>query len=134
VQDNKVKRLSELPLFGRTPRHCLRELAALADEVTVSRGTRLVAPGERTSDFFVIEEGRAVRQVDGRERLEMGAGDVFGELPVEHRHAANRDETVVAKTDLRMLVVRRQAFPVLRELFPELSGSLSEAVALHSGF
>lgn len=134
MRDYKVARLSELPLFGTTSRRRLEEVAALADEVMVRRGTTLTARGERTTDFFVIEQGRAIRQIDGGTLLEMGRGDVFGELPIEHAHRAANEETIVAETDLRMLIIRRQAFPLLREIVPGLNGSLAEAAALHSGF
>jgi hypothetical protein len=33
-----------------------------------------------------------------------------------------------------MLIIRREAFPLLNELVPGLTGTLGEAVALHSGF
>ena len=134
MRDYKVARLSELPMFGTTSRRRLEEVAALADEVMVRRGTTLTGRGERTTDFFVIEQGRATRQIDGGTPIEIGRGDVFGELPFEHAHSDAKGETIVAETDLRMLIVRRQAFPLLRELVPSLNGTLAEAAALHSGF
>ncbi|HEX5940120.1 MAG TPA: cyclic nucleotide-binding domain-containing protein [Dehalococcoidia bacterium] len=134
MKDYKLERLSRLPMFGGTDSKRLRRLAAVADEVTVPRGTTLLGRSERTTDFFVIEQGSATRQVDDGDASELRRGDVFGELPVSHAHGLPLGETIVAETDLRMLVVRREAFPLLNDLFPELSGTLSEAVALHSGF
>jgi CRP-like cAMP-binding protein len=134
MRDTKISRISELPLFQATKPPALRRLAAVTDEVTVPRGTTLVARAGVTSDFFVIEEGRGLWLSAGENLLEIGRGDVFGELPVAHGHLAECDQTVVAETDLRLLILRRQTFPLLNELVPGLSGTLAEAVALHSGF
>jgi CRP-like cAMP-binding protein len=134
MKDHKVERLSQLPIFGSAHPWKIKSLAAVADEVTVRRGTTLIGRSERTTDFFVIEQGTAARQDDGQRAIELRSGDVFGELPVTHAHGQPSRELIVAETDLRMLVIRRDAFPLLNDLFPELSGTLSEAVALHSGF
>jgi hypothetical protein len=134
MKDYKLDRLSELPLFFHLDHHGMRRLAAIADEVTVKKGTTLTAETDRTTDFFVIEEGRAIRQVDGRQAVEMVTGDFFGELPAPHVHWTPARETIEAASDLRMLIIRREAFPLLNELVPGLTGTLAEAVALHSGF
>ena len=133
MKDYKLERLSELPLFAHLDSGRMRRLAAIADEITVRRGTTLTATTDRTTDFFVIEEGRAVRQSSGRP-LELVTGDFFGELPADHTHDTPASETIEAVTDLRMLVIRRNAFPLLNEIVPGLTGTLAEAVALHSGF
>lgn len=134
MRDHKLSRMSMLPLFRETSQPKLRYLAAVADEVTVQRGTILATRAGLMADFFVVEEGRGLWQIVGHEPITVGRGDVFGELPVEHGHAIEREVTLVAESEMRLLVIRREAFSLLNEVVPGLTGTLAEAVALHSGF
>jgi serine/threonine protein kinase len=76
--------------------------------VTVAAGTTILTEGEPGEDAFVIRTGRVrVRSAAQGDIRELGPGDVFGELAILSRGGV-RTSSVVALTDLELLVVNRE--------------------------
>ncbi|MEX2237107.1 MAG: cyclic nucleotide-binding domain-containing protein [Dehalococcoidia bacterium] len=133
MTDYKVERLADLAVFESLTRQELERLAGVADEVAVAAGTELVVRDEATNDFYLIERGTALGTNGFGGEVVLEAGDAFGEMPLTHSHSAPGRETIVARTELRLLVIRRPAFELLRESVPGLSGLLPRSMELHVG-
>jgi cAMP-dependent protein kinase regulator len=72
--------LANVPLFERCTKGDLRIVARHVEVLAVPAGSTLVRQGEPGNAFFVMLQGRAEVQRDGRHRQHLGAGDHFGEL------------------------------------------------------
>jgi CRP/FNR family transcriptional regulator, cyclic AMP receptor protein len=74
----------------------LVELAALANEVSVKTGGRIVEKGKIESTMYLIASGR-VRVHEGNETLaELGRGSVFGELAALDSQPRTADVTALS--------------------------------------
>jgi CRP-like cAMP-binding protein len=108
VSDPKTKSLSEVPLFAHLSKKELDFLASRTDEVEVPAGRRLTSQGEPGDTFYVLLEGEADVDVDGRFRRTLKIGDFFGEISMLDRGAATA--TVVTRTPARMMVMSHAQF------------------------
>jgi CRP-like cAMP-binding protein len=98
-----VERLSQLALFADLMRPQVEAVAHTFDEEVFAEGQRVLRQGLSGGSFYLILDGEASVQVDGRERARLGRGDFFGEISVLTGEAPVAD--VVAETLLRCLVV-----------------------------
>lgn len=78
--------------------------------------------GQPGWEAYVIVDGKARVEVDGKAIAELGAGDVVGELSVID--GKPRSATVIAETAMSLLVIRRRDFKFLRETVPGLEEKL----------
>ena len=124
--DQKVKRLETIPLFAHATKKQLEHVANIADEAEVPKGTILARQGERGLDFFVIEEGSAKVVIDGNQVAQLNAGDFFGEIALAD--GGPRTATVEAQEDVKLLIVRKNAFDDLMETAPELQSAVLRAL------
>ena len=107
----KIDVLSQIRLFGACSHEELAELARLFDEGERPAGSVLVREGDAGREFYVIVSGTASASVGGTKIATLGAGDFFGEMSLlEH---APRAATVVAETDLELLVMDPRSFSSL---------------------
>ena len=114
--------LVRIPLFSACTPRDLGHLARAADEVTLSEGTTLTRQGEIGREAFVLLEGRATVQRDGTTVTELGPGAVIGELAL--LDGGPRTATVVATTDVDVLVLTRPAFNAVLDEIPTLAHQL----------
>jgi CRP-like cAMP-binding protein len=119
--------LKNLPLFSSLSERDLRELARFTDEVDVEAGRQLIDQGRFAYEFFVIEEGTAEVTRDGEHVADLGPGDFFGELAL--LATDRRTATVTAKTDMRLIVMHRQAFLQVEQSLPSVAAQLRDAVS-----
>ena len=70
--------------------------------------------GETAYEFFVIEEGTASVEVDGRHVADLGPDEWFGEIGL--LAAERRTATVTAKTPMRLAVIFGPSFRDLTAL------------------
>ena len=75
----------------------------------------------------MIEAGSAKATIDGRKRGTMGPGECFGEMAL--LHGAPRSATVVAETDMHLLVLNSREFSTLMENVPSVGRKVLAAVA-----
>ncbi len=118
-----IDRLSDSELFQNLERDDLAEIAALAREHRVVPGTILCRQADIGSTFFVIDSGQAlVRRVDDRGFSRpvgiLREGDTFGTTSL--LLAEPRDATVIARTDMRLWTIEREAFQHLLDQQPAL--------------
>ena len=79
-RNSKVAAMAQVPLFCRLSKGELARIAQLADEVDLPPGKSLTKEGSRGREFFVLLEGSADVQRNGRRIATMRAGDFFGEI------------------------------------------------------
>ncbi len=118
-----IDRLSDSELFQNLDREDLAEVAALAHEHHVVPGTVLCRQADIGSTFFVIDSGQAlVRRVDDRGFSRpvgvVREGDTFGTTSL--LLAEPRDATVIARTDMRIWTIEREAFERLLDQRPAI--------------
>jgi CRP/FNR family transcriptional regulator, cyclic AMP receptor protein len=118
--------LSSIPLFSSLPEDALRKLAFWVSELSVSEGRHLVEEGDYAYDLFIIQDGNAEVQHDGRQVAELGPGDVFGEMGVLKDE--QRNATVVAKTPMRLLTLSHWDVKRLRKAAPEVLEQLGDVI------
>ena len=110
------------PLFQTVPRRRRGEVAQLADRLTVSAGSVLIRQGELAHEFFVIIDGVASVICDGRPVRSLGPGDFFGEIGLVGK--PYRTATVIAESDLDVLVLGRREFRTLLSRFPDVASDV----------
>jgi CRP-like cAMP-binding protein len=121
-QDDKMKRLEEVPLLEGCSQRQLRAVARIADVVEVPAGTVLARAGQAGDEFFLILDGSARVDVSPRKRGKLKPGDYFGEMSL--LDGGPRSATVTADTPLRLLVIKRRDFATLLREAPDLNQSL----------
>ena len=104
----KVITLKAALMFEEAPPEVLAEVAAILEETVARAGTPVFAKGDAGDSMYIIAEGR-MRVSDGeRTVVELGPGDVFGELALLDPEP--RLYTVAALEDSRLLRLDREAF------------------------
>jgi CRP-like cAMP-binding protein len=109
-----IERLAAAQLFANcTPRE-LRAIASLCTPVNVRAGRVLTRQGSRGDQCFVVMRGHAVVERDGVIVGHVVDGSVIGELALLSHSA--RTATVIAATDMELLVMSCSEFTALRSL------------------
>jgi CRP-like cAMP-binding protein len=122
-----LERLSHVRLFSTLSQRELRHLVKHAKTVRAGEGTVLVSEGVGGDEFFVIVSGTARVLRRGRRVADLVPGSSFGELALLDR--GPRNATIMAATDLELLVVNRRAFNRLLDDLPGFARKLLAAVA-----
>jgi HEAT repeat protein len=92
----KILLLKSVEFFLTTDDDVLVELAALANEVSVKAGARIVEKGKVESTMYVIASGRVQVQDGGETLAELGRGSVFGELAALDSQPRTADVTALS--------------------------------------
>jgi CRP-like cAMP-binding protein len=124
---------STAELAGCSPTE-LRSLLPYLDEVTVPAGTRIAVRGESSNQFVIVAEGRLRADSPDHGRHTLLPGETAGWAAMWEM-AAN-DETVIAETEARLLVMGHAQFRAIKAIAqrpaPVRAGRIlrSHAVAL----
>jgi CRP-like cAMP-binding protein len=129
---DRVETLRAVPLFAGLSKRAVERIARTATEVDVPAGQILIEPNAKGSGLFVIQEGTVVVQTRARKRVELGPGQVVGELALL-RADSERTARVQAKSPVRCLAVDRSTFRKLLESEPKLAVALLEVLAERLG-
>jgi CRP-like cAMP-binding protein len=108
MSDPKVDAMGRVPLFSRCTRKELEFLASRTDEVQLEANHTLIKQGDASDCFYVLLEGEATVEVDGKPRPSLHAGDFFGEIGMLDRGPATA--TVVTTTPARAMVMSHAQF------------------------
>jgi len=108
MSDPKVEALKRVPLFSSLGRKELEFLASRTDEVDLKANYTLIKQGSPADTFYVLLEGEATVNVDGKPRPSLHAGDFFGEISMLDRGPATA--TVVTTTPARAMVMSHAQF------------------------
>jgi CRP/FNR family cyclic AMP-dependent transcriptional regulator len=126
AREEYLEHLAAVPLFSHCSTAQLREIARVADEITVRPGTVLTRQGDVGVELFVIIEGTATVSRDGEQVATVGRGGVVGELAVLAH--TPRNATVTADTDLNVLVLTPSGLSQLLDDVPGLAKHLLQEV------
>ena len=127
ARDDYLKHLAAVPLFSKCTKKQLIEICKVADEVVVPAGTILASQGKRGVELFILIDGTASVTRDGHRVATVASGSVVGELAVISGRP--RNATVVAETDLQVLVLTRGGLSQLLDDIPGLAKHLLYEVA-----
>jgi CRP/FNR family transcriptional regulator, cyclic AMP receptor protein len=119
--------LAGLPLFSACSTRDLERLASATDEVVIEAGTVLTTEGTVGREAFVILDGVAEVRKGERIEAELGVGEHFGELAL--LDGGPRTATVVARTDMTLLVLSKPAFNAVLDEIPTLAHKLLVSLA-----
>jgi CRP/FNR family transcriptional regulator/CRP/FNR family cyclic AMP-dependent transcriptional regulator len=86
--------------------------------VQVERDRVLVEEGKIGWEFIFIVEGKARVEKDGKVIRQLSGGDFFGEISLIDGEP--RTSTVIAETDMTLLIVHKPSFDHLLETIPGL--------------
>jgi CRP-like cAMP-binding protein len=97
----------------------LGKVAKATDEVHVKAGREIVHEGNAGHECYVVLKGKADVERGGKQIATFGPGDHFGELAL--LDGGPRTASVVAQTDMDLLVLGQREFLALLEEIPGLS-------------
>lgn len=122
AREDRMERLSEVPLFEACSRKQLRGIAKIARVFDVTAGTVLTRAGEPGEEFFLLVDGTARVEVSPEKQVLLPPGQFFGEMSL--LDGGPRSATVVAHTPVRLLVISRRHFSALLAEVPGLVQAL----------
>jgi CRP/FNR family transcriptional regulator, cyclic AMP receptor protein len=126
-RDAFIDHLQQVPLFSACSRKDLQLVARRAEDVKVPAGKVLVTEGETGHEFFVILEGTSKVTRQGRKVATIGPGAAFGELALLDK--APRNATVVAETDMELVVLGQREFAGIIDEVPGFARKLLAGMA-----
>jgi CRP-like cAMP-binding protein len=106
--DDYLDYFRRVPMFSTCSKKDLKTVAANAERVSVPPGRVLCEQGQTGREAFVIVSGKARVLRNGRKVASIGPGTTFGELALLDR--APRNATVIADTDMELLVLGQREF------------------------
>lgn len=124
---DKIETLRGIRLFAGCTTSELARLSQLFDESWRAAGTILVREGKPGAEFYVIVEGRAQAMLRGEQLATLGPGDFFGEMSL--LEVAPRAATVVAETDLSLLVLEPRGFASLLAVAPSVGMKMMRSMS-----
>jgi len=107
----------------------LGRIAPYASELYVAAGRRLLLDGPFAHELVLIGSGRGRVRCAGETVAELGPGDAFGER-APRRTAYPRTATIVALTDLRLVLFSTRDLRELCELAPDAVAALIAVCAV----
>jgi CRP-like cAMP-binding protein len=128
VKRSKVQdHLANVPLFATCSKRDRGIIARHAEEVTLREGAVLIEEGDPGDAFYVVMDGEAAVQRNGRRVNTLRPGDYFGELAL--LDSAPRNATVVADGPVTVAVLGARVFSVLLKELPNMSDKLLRGMA-----
>ena len=122
ARKHSYDKLADVPFFEGWTGEELAQVDRVADYVSYKPGERLIKEGTTGYEFIVILEGEVEVQHDGDVIATLGAGDHVGEMALLSNE--KRNATVVAKGEVRALLVGAREFRALVDLAPSLDKKL----------
>ena len=119
VRQEGPAKLQEVPIFEGCSQQQLESVARIARVFEAPAGTVLTRAGDPGDEFFLILDGTVSVGVSGGEPVPLRPGEFFGEMSL--LDGDPRSATVVTDTAVRLLVVNRGDFSLLRREVPELT-------------
>jgi len=120
-------RLTTVPLFSALSKSELQQVDQATDELDVEAGREIVTQGRTGHEFFLILSGQATVKRDGDDVATLGPDQYFGELAILDR--GPRSASVVADTDMKLLVLGQREFAGLLDSVSGLAAKILTVVA-----
>ena len=115
----KVALLGHVDLLVGCTKKELGQIASMSTEGDAAAGQVLAQEGELGAEFCIIVEGRATATRNGVVLATLAPTNFFGELAL--LDGGPRTATVVADTDMHLLVLSRGEFKQLCTTYPTVS-------------
>ncbi len=125
--DRKLEHLNNVRLFSSLNKKELGLIGRASDVITVQAGTEIVKEGTTGHEFFLISDGQAVVRRNGRKIATLGPGSYFGEMAILDR--GPRSATVVADTDLELIVLGQREFLGVLDAVPTVAYKMLVSMA-----
>jgi CRP/FNR family transcriptional regulator/CRP/FNR family cyclic AMP-dependent transcriptional regulator len=116
--DARIRHLQRVPLFSGFNEDELRRVAELSRIAEAAAGTVVTQVGEPGDSFFIIIDGAVAVRTPVGAGSQLQPGDFFGEMSL--LDGEPRSATIVATTDVRLLIVDRSHFWRLLDETPDL--------------
>ena len=116
--------LGALPLFSGVSKRHIRAIAKLAWPLDHAPGEVIVQAGDRGNSMYLLLEGRA--RVLGKSRV-LQPGDYFGEMALID--GGPRSATIIAASQVRLMMLQRQAFLKVLKQNPQIGLAIMETLA-----
>ena len=126
-KDEKLDQLGRMWLFSACSKRDLQVIGRASDEVDVPAGKVLTEEGRQGHEFYLILDGQAAVRRNGKKVATLGPGQYFGELSLLDK--GPRSATVVADTDMRLLVLGQREFNGTLDEVPGLAHKLLRTMA-----
>ena len=127
AREQYLDHLASVPLFRGMTTKELRDIAKATVELSIVEGKEFVTQGDVGREAFVIVEGKADVVRNGKTIAQLGPGDCVGELSLlDH---GPRTASVIAATDLTVLVLGPREFNGVLDEVPTLTHKVLEALA-----
>jgi len=110
--------LKKVPMFSNLSQRHLREIGKHADQVRVEAGRVLAQQEKKGWEFIFIVEGKARVKKNGKFVRPLSGGDFFGEISLIDGEP--RTSSVIAETDMTLLIVHKPSFDHLLDTIPGL--------------
>ena len=127
VAQGLIDELQQLAVFARCTPKELEALTRIGTVIRVDPGYTFMRQGRQGWEFFIVMSGSARCVVNDHQVATYEAGEFFGEMAIIDR--APRSATVVAETDMTVLVVDSREFTVMLERAPSSVQPLLSAMA-----
>jgi len=114
----KMELLKKVPMFSNLSQRHLREISKHADQLSAKTGNILAEQGRIGWEFIFIVEGKARVEKNGKVIRQLSEGDFLGEISLIDGEP--RTTTVIAETDMILLVVNKTSFDHLLDKVPGL--------------
>jgi len=125
----KIEAIKSVPMFSELDKKHLELISKQFDEVTLSAGNLLAEEGKIGQEFIILLEGQARVEREGKQINTLFTGSFFGEIALLDR--GPRTASVIAETDVDLLVLSAQYFDDLLDEIPELSRALLRSLSLY---
>ncbi|KAI8613711.1 cyclic nucleotide-binding-like protein [Chytriomyces sp. MP71] len=112
------------PLFASFPRNTMEKIDRVVYDMTRKKGQVILTKGEEASEIYFIRRGIVSIFMDGKELTTLTKPAFFGELGVLFKF--KRTATVVAKTDVIMIVITKQKLDEIISNSPYIQGMVDE--------
>ncbi|MHB8438741.1 MAG: cyclic nucleotide-binding domain-containing protein [Acidimicrobiales bacterium] len=127
-RSRKMELLAQMDLFSTCSQRELGQVATATVPASFPAGAILTRQGQSGGLAFVIAEGRAKVQRQGKTLARLGPGDVVGELSLIDGEP--RSATVVADSDVEVLEISAEDLNRLLRKAPSVQRKLLEALSI----
>jgi CRP-like cAMP-binding protein len=117
-REQKIEALKSVPLLSSLSRQHLSLVSQHADEVTVEAGRVLAREGRLGQECFLVLDGRARVEHNGKTIARLGKGDIVGEVSIIDQQP--RSASVISESPMTLLVISAASFGALLDDVPPL--------------
>lgn len=127
IARRELDMLAAVPLFSACNQSELRQIARLGTPVPIPAGRVLTTEGTPGREFFLIVNGTAECTIGGSHAARFVPGDFFGEMAL--LDGGPRTATVVAESDMEVIVLDAREFASLLAASPTISAKVMATLA-----